>query len=129
MEVIYDALLQRDGHEILYRPLGNIGGHRFQSSGRNMVRTVIPCSRWATAGARFSMICDAAYTTYFLTYWCRDAEPDRAFGLAESIRKLSRVPALTVGLDDRGLLRPGFRGRYQRDRFRAPAPARAARHV
>ncbi|MDB5686278.1 MAG: amidohydrolase, partial [Rhizorhabdus sp.] len=37
MEVIYDALLEREGHEILYRPLGNIGGYRFQSSGRDIL--------------------------------------------------------------------------------------------
>ena len=28
-------------------------------------------------GAHYSMICDAALPTYFLTYWVRDAAPDR----------------------------------------------------
>ena len=31
-ELIYDALLERDGHAILYRPIGNIEGERFESS-------------------------------------------------------------------------------------------------
>lgn len=33
LEVIYEALLERDGHEILYRPMGNQEGDRFESAG------------------------------------------------------------------------------------------------
>jgi N-acyl-D-aspartate/D-glutamate deacylase len=55
------------------------------------------------------MICDAAYTTYFLTDWVRDADPERRIELPYAIRKLSFEPAQTVGLKDRGLLRPGYK--------------------
>jgi len=109
MEVIYDALLARDGHEILYRPLGNTSGHRFQSSGRNLIPHEHTVIALGDGGAHYSMICDAAYTTYFLTYWCRDAEADRAFDLPTAIRKLARDPATTVGLNDRGLVKPGYK--------------------
>jgi N-acyl-D-amino-acid deacylase len=109
MDVIYDAMLERDGHEILYRPLGNIGGHRFQSSGRNIVPHKNTILALGDGGAHYSMICDAAYTTYFLTYWSRDAEPDRRFDLPVAIQKLSRDPAVAVGLLDRGLIRPGYK--------------------
>jgi len=109
MDVIYDALLQRDGREILYRPLGNIGGHRFQSSGRNMIPNEHTVLALGDGGAHYSMICDAAYTTYFLTYWSRDAEADRKFELALAIRKLSRDPAFAVGLKDRGLVKEGYK--------------------
>ena len=38
MEVIYDALLQREGTEILYRPMGNVdGAPRFETAGRHML--------------------------------------------------------------------------------------------
>jgi N-acyl-D-aspartate/D-glutamate deacylase len=109
MDVIYDALLQRDGHEILYRPLGNTGGYRFQSSGRDMIPNEHTVIALGDGGAHYSMICDAAYTTYFLTYWCRDAEPDRSFDLPTAIRKLARDPAVAVGLRDRGLIREGYK--------------------
>ena len=128
MDIIYDVLLQRDGHEILYRPLGNMGGERFQSSGRNMVPHPHTVLALGDGGAHYSMICDAAYTTYFLTYWCRDAEADRQFGLAETIRKLSFDPAQTVGLNDRGLVKPGYKADinvidYDRLHLHAPRPA------
>jgi N-acyl-D-amino-acid deacylase len=109
LELIYDALLQRDGHEILYRPMGNSEGERFESSGRNLLdndRTVLGLG---DGGAHYSMICDAAYTTYFLTYWVRDAPPDRKVSVPEAIRMLTREPAETVGLLDRGLIHPGFK--------------------
>ena len=109
MDVIYDALLERYGHEILYRPLGNTGGYRFQSSGRDIIPHEHTILALGDGGAHYSMICDAAYTTYFLTYWSRDAEEDRAFALPLAIRKLSHDPARAVGLNDRGLARVGYK--------------------
>jgi N-acyl-D-aspartate/D-glutamate deacylase len=110
MEVVYDALLRREGREILYRPIGNIDGEpRFESAGRYMLdndRTVVALG---DGGAHYSMICDAAYTTYLLTYWVKDAPPDRAVALPLAIRKLTREPAEAVGLLDRGLVKPGYK--------------------
>jgi N-acyl-D-amino-acid deacylase len=109
LELIYDALLQRDGHEILYRPMGNSEGERFESAGRNLLdneRTVLGLG---DGGAHYSMICDAAYPTYFLTYWVRDAAPDRRVPLPAAVRMLTREPAEAVGLLDRGLVSRGYK--------------------
>ncbi|WP_313808472.1 N-acyl-D-amino-acid deacylase family protein [Sphingobium sp.] len=108
-ELIYDALLQRDGHEVLYRPLGNSEGERFESSGRFLVKNDRTFPALGDGGAHYSMICDAAYTTYFLTYWVRDAQADRKIDLPYAIRKLTFEPAFAVGLKDRGLVRPGYK--------------------
>ena len=108
-ELIYDALLQRDGHEVLYRPMGNAEGEKFESSGRHLLNTPHTVPALGDGGAHYSMICDAAYTTYMLTYWVRDAEPDRKIELPYAIRKLAYEPAQTVGLGDRGLLKPGYK--------------------
>lgn len=108
-ELIYDALLQRDGHEVLYRPMGNAEGDKFESSGRNLIKHDRTFPALGDGGAHYSMICDAAYTTYFLTYWCRDAEADRKVDLPYAIRKLTMEPAQAVGLNDRGLVRPGYK--------------------
>jgi N-acyl-D-amino-acid deacylase len=62
-EVIYDALLERNGHQILYRPIGNALGDRFESCGRNMVNTDVTVLGLGDGGAHYSMICDAAYPT------------------------------------------------------------------
>jgi N-acyl-D-amino-acid deacylase len=108
-ELIYDALLQREGKEVLYRPLGNSEGERFESSGRNLVKNDRTFPALGDGGAHYSMICDAAYTTYFLTYWVRDAQGDMAIDLPYAIRKLTCEPAHAVGLDDRGLIAAGYK--------------------
>ncbi|MET0246425.1 MAG: amidohydrolase family protein [Sphingomonas sp.] len=109
LALIYDALMQRDGHEVLYRPLGNAEGEKFESSGRNLVKHDHTFPALGDGGAHYGMICDAAYTTYFLTYWVRDANDDRKVELPYAIRKLTFEPASAVGLKDRGLVRPGYK--------------------
>ena len=109
MEVIYDVLLEREGREILYRPLGNTSGYRFQSSGRNLIPNDHTVVALGDGGAHYSSICDAAYTTYFLIYWSRDAEEDRKVDLPVAIRKLALDPAKAVGLRDRGLVKEGYK--------------------
>ena len=109
MEVIYDVLMEREGREILYRPLGNTSGYRFQSSGRNLIPNDHTVVALGDGGAHYSSICDAAYTTYFLTYWSRDAEEDRKVDLPVAIRKLALDPAKAVGLRDRGLVKEGYK--------------------
>ena len=108
-ELIYDSLLERDGHEVLYRPLGNSEGERFESSGRNLIKNEHTFPALGDGGAHYSTICDAAYTTYFLTYWVRDAQDDRKVELPYAIRKLTYEPAVAVGLRDRGLVKPGYK--------------------
>ena len=108
-ELMYDALMQRDGREVLYRPLGNAEGERFESSGRNLIKHDLTFPALGDGGAHYSTICDAAYTTYFLTYWVRDARGEKAVALPYAIRKLTSEPAHAVGLDDRGLVKPGYK--------------------
>ena len=108
-EFIYDALLRRDGHEVLYRPMGNAEDERFESSGRNLLKTDLTILGLGDGGAHYSMICDAAYPTYLLTYWTRDATPDRRLPLPWAIKKLCHEPAAAVELNDRGRLARGFK--------------------
>jgi len=107
-ELIYDTLLEKDGHEILYRPLGNAEGERFESSGRNLLSNDYTFPALGDGGAHYGMICDAAYTTYLLTYWCRDAD-GRGIELPYAIRKLTYEPAQALGFGDRGLLKVGYK--------------------
>lgn len=108
-ELIYDALLERDGHEVLYRPMGNSEGERFESSGRNLLKRDTTILGLGDGGAHYSMICDAAYPTYLLTYWTRDADDERRLDLPWAIRKLAFEPADAVELKDRGLVKVGYK--------------------
>jgi N-acyl-D-amino-acid deacylase len=107
LEVIYDMLLERDGHEILYRPMGNTEDDRFESVGRNLLGHDQTVLGLGDGGAHYSMICDAAYPTYFLTYWVRDAPDDRRVELPQAIRMLAAEPAAAIGWHDRGVLKVG----------------------
>jgi len=125
-ELIYDLLLEKDGREMLYRPLGNIDDTpRFEGAGRYMLgdsRTVIGLG---DGGAHCSMICDGTLTTYFLTYWVKDADASRMVPLNKAVRMLTREPAELVGLRDRGLLKIGYKADINVidfDRLRLKAP-------
>jgi N-acyl-D-aspartate/D-glutamate deacylase len=108
-ELILDALLAREGQEILYRPMGNAEGERFESCGRNLLKSDVTILGLGDGGAHYSMICDAAYPTYLLTYWTRDATRDRQLPLPWAIKKLCHEPAVAVDLRDRGLLKVGYK--------------------
>jgi N-acyl-D-aspartate/D-glutamate deacylase len=109
LDVVYDLLLRNDGREILYRPLGNLEGERFESAGRNMLKSRYTVLGLGDGGAHYSSICDAAYPTYFLTYWCRDASKDRQVALPDAVHQLTRQPAEAMNLLDRGLIRAGMK--------------------
>ena len=128
LELIYDTLLERDGHEVLYRPMGNYEGERYESVGRNMLHTDRTVIGLGDGGAHYSMICDAAYTTYFLTYWVRDATPDKRVELPDAVRMLTREPAELVGFGDRGIVGAGYKADLnvidlERLHLYAPQPA------
>jgi len=109
LEVAYDALLQRDGHELLYRPLTNMRGDRFEDSAKSLLGQPGTVLGLGDGGAHYSSICDAAYPTYFLEYWIRDATPDRKIELPQAIKLLCHDPAVAVGFLDRGLVREGMK--------------------
>ena len=102
-EVIYDALLADDGHAII------VG---FQSEPVDYIaRTETLMHRddsvfsLGDGGAHYGMICDAAYPTFALG---QRLKPDHS-NLPSIVRKLTRDPAMSVGLGDRGVIAPGYK--------------------
>ncbi|HXV01358.1 MAG TPA: amidohydrolase family protein [Caulobacteraceae bacterium] len=125
MEVIYDALLERDGREILYFPAANRAGSRFEEAGAELIRARHTVLGLGDGGAHYGIICDASYPTYLLTHWARHPDPDRRISHAEAIRMLAREPARAVGLDDRGEIALGMKADINvidPDRLRLHAP-------
>ena len=49
---------------------------------------------------------DAGWASFVLSYWVRERG---LYSLAEGVRRLTAAPARVIGLQDRGLLRPGMR--------------------
>ena len=61
-------------------------------------------------GAHYGFICDASFPTYLLTHWARDRSRGDKIPLETLVKWQTHDTAATVGLHDRGLLRPGYKG-------------------
>lgn len=109
MEVIYDELLKDEGNALLYRPSANRDGERFEGVGELLLHTDHTVLGLGDGGAHYSMVCDAAYPTYFLTYWVDHPDAGKNVPLPAAIKKLASDPAAAVGLADRGQIKPGMK--------------------
>jgi N-acyl-D-amino-acid deacylase len=56
-------------------------------------------------GAHVQFICDTGYPSYLLGHWVRE---EKAMSLEKAIKVLAAYPAATLGLKDRGMIRPGM---------------------
>lgn len=122
-EVAYDALLEDDGRASLLLTFLNYNKRTLNDVLSIMKDdNVIP--GLGDGGAHYGMICDAGYPTYMLTYWARDRAGEQ-LPVETVIRWLTRDPAETIGLRDRGLVAPGYKADLNvidHDRLRLHAP-------
>lgn len=107
LRVVLDSMLADEGGGLLYVPFLNFTGQNL-----DVVRTMMmhPNAVFGLAdgGAHVGTICDAGSTTTTLTHWGRDRRHGR-LPLPWLVRFLTRGPAETVGLLDRGLVTPGMK--------------------
>jgi len=106
-ELALDTLLERDGRGILMMPSSNYV-HGDLENVRRMIGDPHSLIALGDGGAHYSLICDSSFPTFVLTHWTRDRAEGR-FPLSWAVAELSRKPALAVGLQDRGLLKPGYK--------------------
>ncbi len=123
----YDLLLENDGKTILYRPLSN---YTYGDLGtvREMFNHPNSLVGLGDGGAHVSILSDASAITYMLTHWTRDRTRGEKIPLPWAIKRLSRDNAAAIGLNDRGLLQPGYKADinvidYDRLQLRAPKVA------
>jgi N-acyl-D-amino-acid deacylase len=104
----YDALTANDGAGMLYFPLFNYANgnldllHELHSHPRVFMGL-------SDGGAHCGAICDGGMPTFMLTHWARDRARGPRLGLEHVIHRQTRGTAGFMGLDDRGLLAPGWR--------------------
>lgn len=107
MEFALDEMLKQEGEAVLYLPSanyseGNLGAARALM---DAAHTVIGLG---DGGAHYGLVCDASYPTTMLAYWARDAAPQDRMPIERVVAALSREPAETIGLRDRGVLAAGM---------------------
>ncbi|MCS6901200.1 MAG: amidohydrolase family protein [Myxococcales bacterium] len=107
MEAIYDAMLEDDGHQLIYFPIFNYSSFNLDVVSE-MLHHPLALLGLSDGGAHVGTICDASFPTYLLIHWVRDRATGR-FPVETAIRMLTSDGARFIGLRDRGLIRPGLR--------------------
>lgn len=105
-EYAYDLLMQNEGKGMIYYPILNYadGNLDFLHPLFHRDDTVNSLS---DGGAHCGTICDAASTTFFLEYWVKNRNGAR-IELAHAIKRQTSDTARLYGLNDRGILKPGY---------------------
>ena len=105
----YDYLLSDNGTAMLYRPLYNYADQNHDVLREMLLdRDTVP--GLSDGGAHYGYICDTSFPTYLLTHWARDRTRGEKIPLEDLVKWQTQDTAATVGLNDRGQLKPGYKG-------------------
>jgi N-acyl-D-aspartate/D-glutamate deacylase len=107
-ELAYEAMLTDNGRGMLYVPFLNYSDGNLDAT-REMLCDPRSVPGLSDGGAHCGIICDASFPTYLLTHWTRDRTRGDKLSIPFVVAVQSRKTALSVGLNDRGLLAPGYK--------------------
>ena len=107
IELVYDHLITDEGRALLYVPTLNWAEGNLDAVGEMLAH---PCTvpGLSDGGAHVGTICDGSFPTTLLQHWGRDRDHGR-LPLPQLVARHTRATARTVGLNDRGVLAPGYR--------------------
>ncbi len=105
-EYAYDLLMRDEGRGFIYFPILNYadGNLNFLEALQEADDTVNSLS---DGGAHCGTICDAASPTFMLQHWVRDRNGKR-ITLENAVKRQCRDTARLYGLEDRGVIAPGY---------------------
>lgn len=123
-EVALDHMLTNEGRGILYLPLLNYPEFTLDPV-YEMFQHACVVPGLSDGGAHVGMICDGSFPTTNLAFWTRDRRRGPKLSIEHMIKGQCRDTAETVGLYDRGLVKPGYRADlnvidYDRLKLKAP---------
>ena len=106
--ILYDMMMENDGHGYIYVVLVNYGEYNLDFLKELMDNpTVIAAG--SDAGAHCGAICDAAMPTFMLSHWTRDRTSGPKLTIEHAVEKQTRATAALYDLNDRGVLAPGMK--------------------
>ena len=106
-EYAYEMLCRDDCNGFIYLPILNYadGNLDFLETLQQSEDTVNSLS---DGGAHCGTICDAASPTFMLEHWVKNRKRGGRITLENAIRRQCRDTAVLYGLEDRGLIAPGY---------------------
>jgi N-acyl-D-aspartate/D-glutamate deacylase len=122
-ELAYDLLLENEGRGLLLAALANYGSRSLDPI-HSLITDPNSVIGLGDGGAHYGMICDSSYPTFVLQHWTRERQGER-LSLETAVKALTRDPAETVGLNDRGAITIGRKADFNvidYDRVRLAAP-------
>jgi N-acyl-D-aspartate/D-glutamate deacylase len=106
-ELAYDIMAAGDGRAMLYLTFANYA-HGNLDAVREMLEHPYTIPGLSDGGAHVGTICDGSFSTTLLEHWARD-RGDKGLSLPFVVQRQARDTARAVGLQDRGILSPGYR--------------------
>ena len=107
-ELTYDMMLERNGRELLYMPLGNYAEYNHDAL-REMLLDPVTTLGLSDGGAHCGLICDASMPSYMLSHWVRGRSRGERLPVETAVRLQTSDTAMLYGLGDRGVLAPGMK--------------------
>ncbi|MEM1051607.1 MAG: D-aminoacylase [Pseudomonadota bacterium] len=106
-EYAYDMLCREDGSGFIYLPILNYadGNLDFLHPLQHSDDTVNSLS---DGGAHCGTICDAASPTFMLEHWVKNRKRGDRITLENAIKRQCHDTAVLYGLEDRGVIAPGY---------------------
>jgi N-acyl-D-aspartate/D-glutamate deacylase len=110
-EVLYDFMLRDEGKELLLLTFFN-----YSDGNLDLMHELINNDRAVVSlgdgGAHCGVISDASLQTFMLTHWVRDRTRGPKIPLEQAVKRMSQDTAALYGLNDRGIIAPGYQADF-----------------
>lgn len=107
-DFVYDLLVAGNGKTTLYRPVTNYVEGNLDVC-LEMMQHPNTVMGLGDGGAHYSFICDSSTVTHSIMHWTRDRTRGAKVPLPWMIKRLTRDAAVAIGLEDRGVIAPGYK--------------------
>jgi N-acyl-D-aspartate/D-glutamate deacylase len=106
-EVVYDYLIANEGRNFIFAPFANFAAYNLDCCSE-MMQSPHTLIGLGDGGAHVGLISDGSFPTTLLAHWGRDRARGR-LDVAWLVRRQTSDNARAVGLNDRGVLAPGYK--------------------
>jgi N-acyl-D-aspartate/D-glutamate deacylase len=106
-DVVYDMLVADEGEAMVYMPFTNYADNNLDAV-REMLVHEYSIPGLGDGGAHVATISDGSFPTTLLQHWVRD-RPEGRIPLPFVVSRQARETAHALGLDDRGVIAPGYK--------------------